>query len=400
MILSVLSLFSTQAYAVNSEDWDNDGLSDQTEEIIGTEVYLADTDGDGIPDMKEVGNISNPLDSDNDGRIDALDVDDDNDGIPTVIEGASDSDRDGKPNYLDTDSDGDGLVDGLEVQLTGKDSNYDGVDDRFDASATRGKDDNGDGIDDDVTLIDSNKNGISDLLDNKSTIPHIAHHSRPSQLSRRSQPLQQRVISKTIVSSPNVQEKTPEKNINIKQAEKKGTNPVVISATQLPVVKAIKSEVAKPTPKPAHKYTLDSKESKNKQTTYGGSGYFYCGNNGRIVTGIKGFAMTPPSKVTLLRDASKGDYKWSAEGSGTYALQFQIPQGMSIVRGLAKGRRIVKSGDINPLVLGAKKNPAKKGYLDLVAGSASSWYTSFDLKDNAPLVTNNNIPLSGGVCGK
>lgn len=55
-------------------DYDQDGISDETEGAV-------DTDGDGI--------------------MNYLDKDSDNDGIPDLEEGLSDSDNDGIPNYLD-----------------------------------------------------------------------------------------------------------------------------------------------------------------------------------------------------------------------------------------------------------------------------------------------------------
>jgi len=46
----------------------------------------------------------------------SLVADSDGDGIPDVDEGTGDPDNDGIPNYLDTDSDNDGMPDGWEVQ--------------------------------------------------------------------------------------------------------------------------------------------------------------------------------------------------------------------------------------------------------------------------------------------
>ncbi|KAG1707529.1 hypothetical protein GQR58_003184 [Nymphon striatum] len=154
---------------------DKDGLSDSYEEKIGTEPFLSDTDGDGLSDGLEVGkNLDKPLNHDNDKRIDALDLDDDNDGLPTILElklGANlDTDKDGIKNYLDDDSDNDGTKDGVEAGMLGQDSNYDRIDDAFD-SQVKGKgkesveDKNGDGIADDVVMPDHNKDGIVDMLD-------------------------------------------------------------------------------------------------------------------------------------------------------------------------------------------------------------------------------------------
>lgn len=156
--------------AIQLDDSDGDGLSDQYEAKIGTEAYLADTDGDGISDGVEVGkDLNNPLDTDGDKRIDALDYDDDNDGLPTILENMSkklsDIDEDGIKNYLDSDSDNDGISDGLEAGYQKKDINLDGIDDAFDIEHNGGVDKNGDGISDGLKLPDYNNDGIADYLD-------------------------------------------------------------------------------------------------------------------------------------------------------------------------------------------------------------------------------------------
>ncbi|WP_019039361.1 hypothetical protein [Psychroflexus tropicus] len=85
-----------------------------------------DTDGDGIPDLNEratdsEGNFIGDVfghDTDQDGIPNFLDIDDDNDNVPTVVEigGTDDSDidldtdGDGVRNYLDEDDDGDGVL--------------------------------------------------------------------------------------------------------------------------------------------------------------------------------------------------------------------------------------------------------------------------------------------------
>ena len=57
-------------------DSDGDGILDGVEESLGTNPLLPDTDGDGVNDGDEVGeDISNPLDTDQDGTIDALESD-------------------------------------------------------------------------------------------------------------------------------------------------------------------------------------------------------------------------------------------------------------------------------------------------------------------------------------
>ncbi|MBQ4914031.1 gliding motility-associated C-terminal domain-containing protein [Maribacter sp. MMG018] len=66
-------------------DDDNDGLTGCEEATIGTDPNEADSDGDGIDDGDEVGDdVTDPLDEDGDGIIDALDsntLDSDGDGV-------------------------------------------------------------------------------------------------------------------------------------------------------------------------------------------------------------------------------------------------------------------------------------------------------------------------------
>ncbi len=98
-------------------DADNDGLTNAQEDLLGTDKYKADSDNDGINDIYEVGSdLDNPLNTDGDDNIDAMDPDDDNDGILTKDENpdpngdnnpddAIDTDEDGVVDYLDNDND-------------------------------------------------------------------------------------------------------------------------------------------------------------------------------------------------------------------------------------------------------------------------------------------------------
>jgi gliding motility-associated-like protein/uncharacterized repeat protein (TIGR01451 family) len=57
-------------------DTDGDGLFDMVEALLGTNPAITDTDGDGVSDGAEVGpDVSNPIDTDEDGIIDALESD-------------------------------------------------------------------------------------------------------------------------------------------------------------------------------------------------------------------------------------------------------------------------------------------------------------------------------------
>ncbi|MCO4746425.1 MAG: DUF2341 domain-containing protein [Proteobacteria bacterium] len=109
-------------------DPDGDGLPTAVELILGSDPYLADSDGDRIPDDVEYGRtytwhrytatthcdeaqLFTPVNSDGDELDDINDPDDDGDGVPTALEGAFDIDQDGVPNHLDEDADGDGILD-------------------------------------------------------------------------------------------------------------------------------------------------------------------------------------------------------------------------------------------------------------------------------------------------
>ncbi|MEZ4318126.1 MAG: MopE-related protein [Myxococcota bacterium] len=110
----VLNYLDPNDFDGASADADLDGIPNGQESDLGLSPYNDDSDHDGIPDLLEIGDLDNPTDSDEDGIIDALDPDDDNDGLLTRDEGFADLDQDGLPNHLDTDSDGDGIDDAVE----------------------------------------------------------------------------------------------------------------------------------------------------------------------------------------------------------------------------------------------------------------------------------------------
>ncbi len=158
-------------------DADDDGLTNLEEAIIGTDPNNDDSDGDGIKDGDEVPDVNNPRDTDGDGFIDALDPDDDGDGILTRTEredsalaavNNDDVDGDGNANWLDTDADGDGVSDTDEGR---GDADQDGRPDYLDAP---GLDRDGDGVDDDddncpddenADQADADEDGIGDACE-------------------------------------------------------------------------------------------------------------------------------------------------------------------------------------------------------------------------------------------
>ncbi|WP_299877637.1 hypothetical protein [uncultured Cocleimonas sp.] len=212
-LFALLSIAAPQVLSAANidKDSDGDGLTDLQEEKLGTEAYLADTDGDGINDGVEVGeNVNKPLDSDNDNRIDALDYDDDNDGLPTFLESKNDTDKDGIVDYLDPDSDNDGLADGVEAGFLNQDKNFDGIDDGFDASRLGAVDKNGDGINDNLKLPDHNNDGIADYLDPnyKKQNAVVSNASKPATTSKPTDKTIVESTSKALSESTSVKEKS------------------------------------------------------------------------------------------------------------------------------------------------------------------------------------------------
>ncbi|MFM9840371.1 MAG: gliding motility-associated C-terminal domain-containing protein [Cyclobacteriaceae bacterium] len=149
-------------------DADSDGILNYLDPTPGTGLpVFVDSNGDGINDIYDV---------DLDGRINSLDLDTDNDGVPDVVEaGGVDTDGNGKidcpfsnvnglatclpvtglglllnndgdsvPNFKDLDSDNDGIGDIQETLGDAQDTDRDG------------KIDN---------LIDSDKDGFADVVD-------------------------------------------------------------------------------------------------------------------------------------------------------------------------------------------------------------------------------------------
>jgi gliding motility-associated-like protein len=158
----------------DDDDNDNDGISDDDEgtgdsDGDGIPDYLdIDSDNDGIYDVVEAGN--GYLDNNNDGVIDSTDTgfsDNDNNGMADGSENTSpiDSDNDGIADYLDLDSDNDGIYDVIEGGDGSQDTNNDGVVDSNDNGFTdfdnNGMSDNTQG----TNPLDNDNDGVLDYLD-------------------------------------------------------------------------------------------------------------------------------------------------------------------------------------------------------------------------------------------
>ena len=159
-----------QALPLPLSDTDGDGIED----------YLdLDADNDGVPDTRESANAS--LDANGSGSIDNI-VDDNDDGWSDNAAGSTplDTDNDGVLNHLDLDSDGDGVSDlseagGIDANADGvidgwEDADNDGIPDNVDTDQLSASDTDGDGIADfaDADFLfetDSDGDGIVDRFD-------------------------------------------------------------------------------------------------------------------------------------------------------------------------------------------------------------------------------------------
>ena len=136
--------------AADQRDSDNDGLTDEEEENLGTDPNNADTDGDGLLDGEESTLGTNPNNADTDG--DGL-----SDGEESTL----------GTNPNDADTDGDGLSDGEESTLgtnpNDADTDGDGVNDTADDFPM-----------DNSEWIDTDDDGIGD---NSDTYPNDPNQS-------------------------------------------------------------------------------------------------------------------------------------------------------------------------------------------------------------------------------
>jgi hypothetical protein len=97
------------APAASTVDSDTDGLTDEQEQLLGTDPNLADTDGDTVSDYAEVNGFKTA-----DGKTwygDARNMDTNGDGIGDQREWGKDTDQDNTPDMWSFDNDSDGVPD-------------------------------------------------------------------------------------------------------------------------------------------------------------------------------------------------------------------------------------------------------------------------------------------------
>lgn len=124
------------------------------------------------------------------------------------------------------------------------------------------------------------------------------------------------------------------------------------------------------------------------------AGYIYSPVDGRIIAGGS-ISVSGPGSVTILQDASTGQYSFVTDGTpGTYSISYTPPLGYLIdpTRPVA-GPSFDPTGLSNPHTLGSSESTSNQGYLTNFSAVGNPYYFTFDLAPGDPFVINNNIPL-------
>jgi hypothetical protein len=123
-------------------------------------------------------------------------------------------------------------------------------------------------------------------------------------------------------------------------------------------------------------------------------GYFYHVLDGQIVPGGS-VSVSGPGAVTLRMDGGSGQYSFTTDGTlGLYTLAVTPPAGYLIDPSRPPTAGVFdSSGGPEPTWLGSAESLVTQGYLTNFTAAANTYYLTFVLGPDRPLVLNNNIPL-------
>ncbi|MBO9463895.1 hypothetical protein J7443_01510 [Tropicibacter sp. R15_0] len=139
---------------------------------------------------------------------------------------------------------------------------------------------------------------------------------------------------------------------------------------------------------------------------YDPTGYFYCEDDGRILSG-GGITVSGPSgsnssvgttnDITIVQDGSSGFYQWFALRPGTYSVTYNYPAtaGIPSTTRLSSGTLDVTSLlPSDPAVLGSTEFGSTGELADASLAANPTFYSSFVIEAGDPDVLANNIPLT------
>ncbi|MDE4175210.1 Calx-beta domain-containing protein [Phaeobacter sp. PT47_59] len=138
---------------------------------------------------------------------------------------------------------------------------------------------------------------------------------------------------------------------------------------------------------------------------YDPQGYFYCEDDGRILSG-GGLTVTGPSgsnssvgianDINIVRDGSSGEYQWFAQRPGTYTVAYSYPStGIASTARLSSGTLDVTSLlPSNPAVIGSTEFGSTGFLADSSLAANPVFYDTFVIEAGDPNVLANNIPMT------
>ncbi|WGW05917.1 DUF7933 domain-containing protein [Tropicibacter oceani] len=139
---------------------------------------------------------------------------------------------------------------------------------------------------------------------------------------------------------------------------------------------------------------------------YDPQGYFYCEDDGRIISG-GGITVSGPSgsnssvglsnDINIVQDGSSGSYQWFATRPGTYTVSYSynLSEGQPSTARLSSGALDVTSIlPANPGVLGATEFGSTGVLADASLAANPVFYSSFVIEAGDPHVLANNIPMT------